>query len=94
MTDITTPRLSDSMEGDTIIGGVRSMSPIITPPPAAILGVGAVPSAPAVLSGELAERRVLTLTPSRDHCILYGVDAAQFPVEVKSLLEQPARLVL
>jgi pyruvate dehydrogenase E2 component (dihydrolipoamide acetyltransferase) len=74
--------------------GMTAITPVINPPQAAILGVGA---ARAVLqrdaeSGEIVDRQLLTLTLSCDHRILYGADAARFLAEIKALLEAPLRL--
>jgi pyruvate dehydrogenase E2 component (dihydrolipoamide acetyltransferase) len=44
--------------------------------------------------GEIEDGSLITLTPSCDHRILYGAEAAEFLREVKSLLEQPLRLTL
>jgi pyruvate dehydrogenase E1 component len=42
----------------------------------------------------IVDRRVMTLTLSADHRILYGADAARFLADVKALLESPLKLVL
>ena len=44
--------------------------------------------------GEIVDRKLLTLTLSCDHRILYGADAAQFLAAIKQLLESPAGLAL
>lgn len=74
--------------------GVTAMTPVINPPQAAILGVGAARAVPVVRDGALAERHVMTLTLACDHRILYGADAAAFLAEVRALLEQPLRLMV
>jgi pyruvate dehydrogenase E2 component (dihydrolipoamide acetyltransferase) len=68
---------------------------VINPPQAAILGVGA---ARAVLAlddeGAVTERRLMTLTLSCDHRILYGADAAEFLSDIRRGLESPLSLLL
>jgi pyruvate dehydrogenase E2 component (dihydrolipoamide acetyltransferase) len=75
--------------------GMRAITPVIDPPQAAILGVGAARAELARLrDGEIVERTVLTLTLSCDHRILYGADAARFLGEIRDLLQEPLRLCL
>jgi pyruvate dehydrogenase E2 component (dihydrolipoamide acetyltransferase) len=70
--------------------GVTAFRAIINPPQAAILAVGSVRSVPTVEHGTLAERRLVTLTLSCDHRILYGADAAEFLARIAALLEAPS----
>ncbi len=74
--------------------GMTAITPVINPPEAAILGVGA---ARKVLSrteeGEIVERSIATLRLSCDHRILYGADASRFLYAIKQFLESPLRLV-
>jgi pyruvate dehydrogenase E2 component (dihydrolipoamide acetyltransferase) len=74
--------------------GMTAITPVINPPQAAILGVGAIRSALALEAGELVEHHQMTLTLSCDHRILYGADAAQFLATIRELLEHPLRLLL
>lgn len=74
--------------------GMTAITPLINPPQAAILGVGAVREVVRRVEGDLVDRRLLTLTLSCDHRILYGADAALFLSAIRQLLEQPLRLVL
>ncbi|MDF1873495.1 dihydrolipoamide acetyltransferase family protein [Vannielia sp.] len=74
--------------------GVTSLTPIINPPNAMILGVGAErqlfrPDE----NGAPALRRELTLTLACDHRIIDGADAATFLAEIVALLETPLRLL-
>jgi len=74
--------------------GVTSLTPIINPPNAMILGVGAErqifrPDA----DGAPALRRELTLTLACDHRIIDGADAARFMADLVALLETPLRLL-
>jgi pyruvate dehydrogenase E2 component (dihydrolipoamide acetyltransferase) len=74
--------------------GMTAITPVINPPQAAILGVGALRALPALVAGELIERQLMTLTLSCDHRILYGADAALFLSAIRDLLEAPLRLML
>jgi pyruvate dehydrogenase E2 component (dihydrolipoamide acetyltransferase) len=47
----------------------------------------------ARIDSDIADRRLMTLTLSCDHRILYGADAAQFLASVPELLERPFGLV-
>jgi pyruvate dehydrogenase E2 component (dihydrolipoamide acetyltransferase) len=94
---ITPPELSGATFTVSNLGmyGMTAITPVINPPQAAILGVGAIRD---VLGrdagGEIVDRQLLTLTLSCDHRILYGADAAQFLAAIKQLLESPASLAL
>jgi pyruvate dehydrogenase E2 component (dihydrolipoamide acetyltransferase) len=74
--------------------GMTAIRPVINPPQAAILGVGAARPQLARVDGEIVERQVLTLTVSADHRILYGADAARFLSTIGDLLESPLSLAL
>ena len=74
--------------------GMTAITPVINPPQAAILGVGAMRETLARVSGEIVDRTLLTLTLSCDHRILYGADAASFLARVRELLETPLKLAL
>ena len=73
---------------------VDSFAAIIFPPHAAVLAVGTVKEQPVVRNGELAVSQVMKATVSVDHRVADGAEAAQFLVEIKSLLESPVRLLL
>ncbi len=72
---------------------VDAFTAIIVSPQAAVLAVGAVKPTPVVQSGEVVVRQVMQATLSADHRVSNGVDAAQFLVEIKRLLENPLVLV-
>jgi pyruvate dehydrogenase E2 component (dihydrolipoamide acetyltransferase) len=68
---------------------------VVNHPQAAILAVGAaVPRAVPQADGSFASRRVLELTLSADHRIVYGAEAAVFLGLVRELLENPLALVV
>jgi pyruvate dehydrogenase E2 component (dihydrolipoamide acetyltransferase) len=93
---ISPPELSGGTFTVSNLGmyGMTQIVPVINPPQAAILGVGAIRETLARDEGEIVERRLMTLTLSCDHRILYGADASLFLGDVKSLLEAPLRLAL
>ncbi len=93
---ITPPELSGATFTVSNLGmyGMTQIVPVINPPQAAILGVGAIREVLARVDGEVVERRMTTLTLSCDHRILYGADAALFLAEIKQLLQAPLRLSL
>lgn len=62
--------------------GITSFTPILNPPQAAALGVGAIRADGA-----------LTLTLTCDHRILYGATAARFLARVRERLENPVALL-
>jgi len=94
---ITPPQLSGATFTVSNLGmyGMTVITPVINPPQAAILGVGAIRDVLARgPDGEIVDRRLLSLTLSCDHRILYGADAAQFLAAIRAVLEAPAALAL
>ena len=74
--------------------GVRSFLPIINPPQAGILAVGAVSKRPVVHEdARIVAREMMTATLVCDHRIAYGADGARFLARVRELLEQPDGLI-
>ena len=73
---------------------VESFSAIIYPPHAAVLAVGRVKDQPVVRDGSVVVAQMMKTTVSVDHRVADGAEAAQFLVEVKKLLENPASLLL
>lgn len=74
--------------------GVHRFSAIINPPNAAILAVGATVEKPVVREGRVVVGRAMSLTLSCDHRVVDGALGAQFLVALRSLVEQPALLLL
>ncbi|MBH8609255.1 dihydrolipoamide acetyltransferase family protein [Thermoactinomyces sp. CICC 10521] len=73
--------------------GVEVFTPILNPPEAGILGVGAVQDVPVYIGESLQRRRLLPLSLTFDHRVLDGAPAAQFLATVKHYLEQPYSLL-
>jgi 2-oxoisovalerate dehydrogenase E2 component (dihydrolipoyl transacylase) len=73
--------------------GVDAGTPILTPGEAAILAFGQVRDMPWVVSGELAVRKVTTLSLSFDHRIVDGELGSAVLRDVGSMLEDPVRML-
>jgi pyruvate dehydrogenase E2 component (dihydrolipoamide acetyltransferase) len=73
--------------------GVDAGTPILTPGEAAILAFGQVRDAPWVVDGQLAVRKVCTLSLSFDHRIIDGELGSAALRDVGSMLEDPLRML-
>jgi 2-oxoisovalerate dehydrogenase E2 component (dihydrolipoyl transacylase) len=73
--------------------GVDAGTPILMPGEAAILAFGQVRDLPWVVSGELAVRKVTTLSLSFDHRIVDGELGSAVLRDVGSMLEDPIRIL-
>ena len=69
-------------------------TPIINPPEAAILGVGKIEKKPVVIHDQIRVRERATLSLSFDHRIVNGMPASLFLREIKTLLENPYKLLV
>ena len=69
--------------------GIDGGAPIINPPEAAILGVGRLADRAWVIDGELAVRKVFTLTLVFDHRVCDGDVASGFLTWVARCIEEP-----
>jgi pyruvate dehydrogenase E2 component (dihydrolipoamide acetyltransferase) len=73
--------------------GVDAGTPILMPGEAAILAFGQVRDLPWVVSGELAVRKVTTLSLSFDHRVVDGELGSAVLRDVGSMLEDPVRML-
>ncbi|HUN38282.1 MAG TPA: dihydrolipoamide acetyltransferase family protein [Trebonia sp.] len=73
--------------------GVDAGTPILTPGEAAILAFGAIRDMPWVVDGQLAVRKVTTLSLSFDHRIVDGELGSAVLRDVGSMLEDPIRML-
>jgi 2-oxoisovalerate dehydrogenase E2 component (dihydrolipoyl transacylase) len=73
--------------------GVDTGTPILMPGEAAILAFGQVRDMPWVVAGELAVRKVSTLSLSFDHRIVDGELGSAVLRDVGSMLEDPVRMI-
>ena len=87
--------LSDGTITITNVGvfGVDTGTPILTPGEAAILAFGQVRDMPWVHEGELAIRKVTTLSLSFDHRIVDGELGSRVLRDVGDMLEDPIRML-
>ena len=90
----------DEMSGGTftisnggVFGSLMS-TPILNPPQTAILGMHKIQERPVVEDGEIVVRPMMYLALSYDHRMIDGQEAVQFLVTIKSMLEDPARILL
>jgi pyruvate dehydrogenase E2 component (dihydrolipoamide acetyltransferase) len=72
--------------------GADIFAPIINPPEAGILGVGAIKMRPVVVDNQFITKPMMWLALTFDHRILDGVPATLFLKRVKENLENPAQL--
>jgi len=73
--------------------GIRSFSPIINPPQAAILAVGEIYTEPVVINGKIKPESFINLSIACDHRIIDGTIGAKFLRKIVELIENPAELV-
>jgi len=76
-----------------VFGSLMS-TPLLNMPQSAILGMHTIKQRPVAIDGEVVIRPMMYIALSYDHRIIDGKDAVQFLVAVKTLLEDPARLLL
>ena len=74
--------------------GITDFAAVVNLPEAAILAIGAVTDRAVVADGQVMAGKLMQMTLSVDHRVLYGADGAQFLAEVRRLLENPVSLVL
>jgi len=93
---ITPPELSGGTFSVSNLGmyGITSFGAIVNSPQAGILAVGAITDKPVVKDGEVVPGKVMEMTLSCDHRILYGADGAEFLAAIKRILQEPLALSL
>ena len=74
--------------------GVDEFTAIINPPDACILAVSAIQQVPVVKNGAVVPGNVMKLTLSCDHRVVDGATGSAFLLTVKSLLEEPLRMMI
>jgi 2-oxoglutarate dehydrogenase E2 component (dihydrolipoamide succinyltransferase) len=90
----------DELQGGTFTitnGGVYGSllsTPIINPPQCAILGMHAIQERPVAVEGNVVVRPMMYVALSYDHRIVDGREAVTFLIQIKEMLEKPARLLL
>jgi 2-oxoglutarate dehydrogenase E2 component (dihydrolipoamide succinyltransferase) len=76
-----------------VFGSLLS-TPILNPPQTAILGMHKIADRPVVVDGEIVIRPMMYLALSYDHRLIDGQEAVRFLVTIKSMIEDPARILL
>lgn len=74
--------------------GVSQFTALIIPPQVAMLAVGAICETVIPKNGEVHIGKVMKITLSADHRAVDGAYAAAFLQELKSILENPVRLLI
>jgi 2-oxoglutarate dehydrogenase E2 component (dihydrolipoamide succinyltransferase) len=76
-----------------VFGSLLS-TPILNPPQTGILGMHKIEERAVVEAGEIVVRPMMYLALSYDHRLIDGQEAVRFLVDIKALLEDPARILL
>ena len=74
--------------------GIDEFTAIINPPDACILAVSSIQQIPVVKNGAVVPGNVMKLTMSCDHRVVDGATGASFLQTLKSLLEEPLRMLV
>ena len=73
--------------------GIDEFTAIINPPDACILAVGGISQVPVVKNGQVVPGNIMKVTLSCDHRVVDGATGAAFLQTLKSLLEEPLRML-
>jgi 2-oxoglutarate dehydrogenase E2 component (dihydrolipoamide succinyltransferase) len=90
----------EELQGGTFTitnGGVYGSllsTPIVNPPQSAILGLHAIQDRPVAHGGAVAIRPMMYVALTYDHRIIDGREAVQFLKQIKTMIEEPARMLL
>jgi pyruvate dehydrogenase E2 component (dihydrolipoamide acetyltransferase) len=76
-----------------VIGGIYG-TPIINYPEVGILGLGKIEDKVVARSGEMVIRKILPLSLTFDHRVIYGAEAARFMNTVIQHLEDPDLMLI
>ncbi len=74
--------------------GVDEFTAIINSPDSCILAVGGISQVPVVKNGAVVPGNVMKVTLSSDHRVIDGATASAFLQTLKSLLEEPLRMLV
>lgn len=74
--------------------GIDEFTAIINPPDACILAVGGISQVPVVKNGAIVPGNVMKVTLTCDHRVVDGATGAAFLQTLKSLLEEPLRMLV
>jgi pyruvate dehydrogenase E2 component (dihydrolipoamide acetyltransferase) len=74
--------------------GVDEFTAIINPPDSCILAISGIQAVPVVKNGAVVPGNIMKVTLSCDHRVVDGATGAAFLQTLKSLLEEPIRLLI
>ncbi len=74
--------------------GIDQFTAIINPPDSCILAVGGISQVPVVKNGQVVPGNIMKVTMSCDHRSVDGATGAAFLKTLKSLLEEPLRMLV
>ena len=74
--------------------GIEEFTAIINPPDACILAIGGISQVPVVKNGAVVPGNVMKVTLSCDHRVVDGATGSAFLQTLKSLLEEPLRMLV
>ena len=74
--------------------GVDEFTAIINSPDACILAIGGISQVPVVKNGQVVPGNIMKVTLSCDHRVVDGAKGAAFLQTLKSLLEEPLRMLV
>ena len=90
----------EELQGGTFTitnGGVYGSllsTPIVNPPQSAILGLHAIQDRPAARGGAVVIRPLMYVALTYDHRLIDGREAVLFLKQIKTMIEEPARMLL
>jgi 2-oxoglutarate dehydrogenase E2 component (dihydrolipoamide succinyltransferase) len=76
-----------------VFGSLLS-TPILNPPQVGILGLHKIEDRPMAVGGQVVVRPMMYVALSYDHRIVDGLEAVQFLVRVKELIEDPGQMLI
>jgi pyruvate dehydrogenase E2 component (dihydrolipoamide acetyltransferase) len=74
--------------------GIHEFTAIINPPEAGILAVGGIEETPVVVDGDVVVRPRMRVTMSCDHRVIDGAQGSRFLQTLRTMLEEPAAILL
>jgi pyruvate dehydrogenase E2 component (dihydrolipoyllysine-residue acetyltransferase) len=74
--------------------GIHEFTAVINPPEAGILAVGGVVDTPVAVDGQVVVRPRMRVTMSCDHRVIDGAVGSRFLATLKSMLEEPAVILV
>jgi pyruvate dehydrogenase E2 component (dihydrolipoamide acetyltransferase) len=74
------------------IYGIKSFIPITNPGESTILGIGMIGERVVARQGEVAIRKIMSMTLAVDHRLIDGCVGAQFLEMIRNLLEEPKKI--